>query len=353
MVINKEDIKKILEIAANAPSGSNSQPWKFKVKDNQIYVIALPEKDHPILNYRNRGTWIAHGALIENIVIASSSFGYEAKVKIFPDLSQPNLTAVIELALGLPKSDSLFSVIPLRATNRKQYEDRLLSDVQKQEFLKSASSFKEIEIKFTEDKEQRRLIGEALSINEVVTLENEKLHKLFFEEIVWSRPEESIKKSGLYLKTMELEPPQQAVLKLLRRWRVMKLFNHLKFAGIIAKDNAKRYASGAGMGIIIVNDRDEDFLLAGRAMERLWLKATQMRLSFHLITGTMFFWQGIQNDTANIFSKEHIEIINNAYNKITEVFNINRGVAALAFRVGLSKEPSALSSKKPPEIIWI
>ena len=36
MVINKEDIKKILEIAANAPSGSNSQPWKFKVKDNQI-----------------------------------------------------------------------------------------------------------------------------------------------------------------------------------------------------------------------------------------------------------------------------------------------------------------------------
>ena len=71
----EEDIKKILEISVNAPSGSNSQPWCFEVKNNKVNIIMLPEKDHPILNYHNRGTLIAIGALIENIIITASSLG--------------------------------------------------------------------------------------------------------------------------------------------------------------------------------------------------------------------------------------------------------------------------------------
>ncbi|KKP93858.1 MAG: Nitroreductase [Parcubacteria group bacterium GW2011_GWC1_38_6] len=347
----QEDIKRILEIATNAPSGSNSQPWQFKVRGKMVNVIALPQKDHPVLNYRNRGTWIAHGALIENIDIVASSFGYGTEIKIFPDKNQPNITAGIGLVSGLPKADPLFSVVPLRTINRKKYEDRLLDDYQKQELFKSVESHKNIELKFTEDKEQCRSIGEALAVNEIVTLETKRLHKLFFDEIVWSREEELKRKSGLYIKTMELKPPQQAVLRLLENWRVMQFLNQVKFASVIAKDNSRIYSSGAGIGIIVVKNNDEDFLLAGRVMERLWLEATQMRLSFHLITGTMFFWQGIQNDAMNIFSPDHVKIVNDAYNKITKVFNIKQGIIALAFRVGFDGEPSALSSKKPPEIL--
>src|SRR3989344_3449973 len=224
----REDIKRILEIATNAPSGSNSQPWQFKVRDREVDVIALPEKDHPVLNYRNRGTWIAHGALIENIVIVASSFGYSAKVSVSPDKNQPNLTARIQLISGLPKADPLFSVVPLRTTNRKKYEDRLLDDYQEQELFESVESYKVIELKFTEDKDRRRSIGEALAVNEIVTLETKKLHKLFFDEIVWSREEELKRKSGLYIETMELKPPQQVVLKLLKSWRAMQFFNQLK-----------------------------------------------------------------------------------------------------------------------------
>ena len=91
------NIKKIIEVAVNAPSGSNSQPWRFKVREGVIEIIAEPEKDHPILNFRNRGTWIAHGALIENIVILASAFGYKAGVSIFPNKNEKNITARISL----------------------------------------------------------------------------------------------------------------------------------------------------------------------------------------------------------------------------------------------------------------
>src|SRR3989344_1888875 len=118
----KEDIQKILEAAVNAPSGSNSQPWRFEVSGSEIKVIALPEKDHPILNYRNRGTLIAHGALIENISITSSVLGYKANVNLFPDTSNPKLIARIGLEQNSPSSNPLYKCIPLRSTNRKPYK---------------------------------------------------------------------------------------------------------------------------------------------------------------------------------------------------------------------------------------
>src|SRR3989344_6623100 len=93
----KDAIQKILGASINAPSGSNSQPWRFEIENNIINLFILPEKDHPILNYRNRGTLIAGGAMIENIMIASAEFGYTADIEMFPDKNNQNLIAKIKL----------------------------------------------------------------------------------------------------------------------------------------------------------------------------------------------------------------------------------------------------------------
>src|SRR3989344_3442769 len=118
----KEDIQKILEAAVNAPSGSNSQPWRFEVSGSEIKIIALPEKDHPILNYRNRGTLVAHGALIENIIISSKAHGYTPILEIFPDHSNKNLTAIFKFEKSTKEIEPVFQFIEARATNRKPYE---------------------------------------------------------------------------------------------------------------------------------------------------------------------------------------------------------------------------------------
>lgn len=112
-MINKETIQKILEASINAPSGSNSQPWRFEFFDNELRIIATPEKDHPILNFRNRGTWVAHGALIENIIIAATHFGFKTKPHFFPDYRDPNLTAILEFKKDDLVSDPLFFSSPV------------------------------------------------------------------------------------------------------------------------------------------------------------------------------------------------------------------------------------------------
>ena len=348
-MINKETITKILENSINAPSGSNSQPWRFEFKDNKLYLIALPEKDHPILNVRNRGTWIAHGALIENIIISSSHFGHKANFKIFPLPEKPNVTAIFEFEENKPTDEPLFSSISNRATNRKPYSKKPLNKEHKESILSSIVSIDGIKLKLIEDKKAIQQLAEAASINEVVTLENEKLHKLFFDEIVWTREEDKEKGKGLYIKTMELKLPQQIALKLFRRWEVMNLFNKLKFARGIARGNSKTYASCSAMIGIVTKDNDADFITAGRAMERIWLEATRLGLSFHLLTGPLFYYQALAFKN-EIFSEEHREIIADAYNKTKRYLSVGNETIALLFRMGYDGQPSALSIKKDPLI---
>lgn len=348
-MISKETIQKILEAGAMAPSGSNSQPWQFRIKDNVIEVLALPEKDHPILNYKYRGTWLAHGALIENLSVAAAEMGYDARASVFPDSSNPNLTAKIILNNSVSKNTHLYEAIFKRVTNRKQYKVTPLKETDKVALLESAKDMGNFRL--AEEPEKLRTLSEAVAVNEVVMFENKVLHELLFKELVWTEKEESKKGGGLFIKTMELKPPQRAALKIFKFWPVMKFFNKLGAAKSVAKDNARSYAACSAMGAAIVKDDDRDFIEAGRLLEKIWLTATSLGLSCHLITGIFFLEQRILAGGASGFSNAHVDLVKNAYKKTAEIFGVQDGLIAFLLRIGYDGEPSARSMKNAPIIL--
>lgn len=348
-MIAKDIITKIIIAGASAPSGGNSQPWKFEVRGDEIKVIALPLKDHPVLNFRFRGTWVAHGALIENIKIAATQYGLETKIAIFPFQEDKNVTTLITLIESALKPDLLSSAILRRTTNRKPFDRAPLTDNEKDELLRTKGELP-AKVILKDKPEELKELGEAMSVNEAVMLENQELHKLFFKEVVWNEAEEQKKGGGLLVKTLELGKPQRFMLGLCRHWPIMNLLNRLGMARTIAKDNGKVYGSAGAMGVIVVNDTDEVFIDAGRAMERIWLTATNLGLSFHLITGILFFSQKFKAGETAGFSTQHIQMIEEAYKKVESVFGVQDGVVALLFRVGHDGEPSARSLKPAPHI---
>jgi len=352
--IPREIIQKIIEAAANAPSGSNSQPLRFEVRKNEIDIIALPERDHPILNFRNRGTWIAHGALIENIAIAAREFGYSPKIMVFPDTTNKNLTARITLTKTNEPKDSLYPAIASRCTNRKPYATTPLSKIQKEELIRIAERWKQgnISVKFIESKEQIEKIGQAASVNEVIMFENRALHKLLFEEIVWTREEEKKRGKGLLFATMELKPPPLMV-KMLRSWSLMRILNMLGVARAIAKDNVKMYAATPMVCAINTGNDDADFINAGRLLERLWLQATSMGLNVHLMTGILFMWQRIASGETGWLSENHVALIREAYQTTASIVQPGGKNVALLFRIGKAENPTARSLKLPPEIGYL
>jgi hypothetical protein len=348
--MDQEILFKILEAGAQAPSGSNSQPWKFKVTGNQIEVIALPEKDHPILNFRYRGTWVAHGALIENLLIAATAFGYKTNLELFPLSPACQTTAKITLLedANQPK-DELYEAIFTRATNRKPYADKTLTAEQKTRLTDQAKKIGIGEFRLIEDKPKINALAKASSTNEILLLGDRGLHELFVKEIVWTEKEEREKRTGLYLKTMELQPPQEKALQLFKHWQLMKFFNLFGAAKAIAKTNEKSYKASSAVAAIIINDNDNDFLSAGRIMERVWLEAAGMGLSCHLMSGILFFWQRLKNHPDNTFSPKHQKLISQAYAQIAAAVGITDPgkTIAILMRIGDGGRPSALSSRFP------
>jgi hypothetical protein len=339
----KEIIKEILETAIYAPSGENNQPWKFKLKDNMIDVFNVPERDTSLYNFRQQGLFVAHGALLENIIIASSALGYKADINAFPDKENSNHVASITLNKTEIRDEPLYPFIRKRATNRKPYYPDPLTNKEKAVLLE-LNRLGYGRVALLEDQKTVKELADVLCINERLVFENHHLHKFFFEHMRWTEKEAMDKRDGMYLKTMELPSPATLMFKLLfKRWRFVKFMGVSKF---IAKQTKKMYLAAPAIGIITIDsDSSEDFLAGGRLMQRVWLEATRMGLSLHPSAGTIFFIQRVLKGATEGFIQENVEMIKSVHQKLVSAFQLHDETIAFLFRIGRSDPPSACSPR--------
>lgn len=352
----KEIIKQILEVAVNAPSGENAQPWRFEVRGNEISIFNVPERDQSLYNFSQKGSLVAHGALIENISITAPMLGCGTKINLLPDPKDSNLIATVSLDKLLSqhkKEKGLYSSIIKRSTNRKPYKKIPLNNNQLNELQSVVNEVEGGRIVFIKDGKKMKEVSGACSINEQVMFENKFIHNFFFDHINWTEKEELDKKLGFYIKTLELPLPIQFMLRLLKYWSVMNFLNKLRLNKVIAKGNAATYSNASAMAAFVVNgDTQKNFIIAGRLMQRLWLKATELGLSAQPMAGMLFFMQAINGGENGKFSASQVELIKNAYKNVKNVFGVNSEAIVMILRIGHGGEPSARSSKLPPKIVF-
>lgn len=342
----KEDIRKILESAILAPSGENCQPWKFIVSETTIRLYNVPEKDMSIYNFKQCGSFLANGAVIENIMIAASALGYKADLNLFPEKGNEDFVAEIKFSKSLMQNEELYQYIPLRVTNRKPYKDIPLTAQQMEEITSVASELNYGKILLTQDKSQREILGEVGSSNEKLMLNNKHLHHFFFDHINWNRKEDDEKKKGFFIDTLELPPPIKVVFRAFKNWSFMSVLNKLGFYKMIAKQNAKAYSSAPVIGILIAEgNTSKDFVLSGRVVQRIWLRITKQGLYLHPIAGPLYIWLRISAGETDCLSNAQIESIKTAYGNIEKVFNVKDNIISFMFRVGQADAPTAKSSR--------
>lgn len=345
------DIKRdILPYAICAPSGDNSQPWHFVIKDGMLVIKNIPGRDNPYLNFEQSGSLLSHGAVIENVVIAAAECGYKAHVDILPEGIQSVVTARIRFEETEVARDSLFRAIVTRATNRRPYKTTPLSDDVVRE-LHTAASQCGARLELRSSPAERRALGKAGSDAEIMILENDELHSLLFGNVVWSEEEELRTRAGLYIKTMEFNPIQRLVFGLAADKRLMRIFRKLGLPRFVAFQDATLYATGAALGAIILEKTGAaDFIAAGRALQRVWLTATAHELAMQPVTTTLFIGRRIKSGQADALDPAHVKLMTESYSVIERTFDAEGKNIAAMFRIGFAKSPSARSSRKEPVI---
>jgi nitroreductase len=80
-----------------APSTYNSQPWKFRIHLNQIWVYADSSRWFKIADSDKREMFLSLGCAIENLQVAADHYSFKSEIKYFPDPYQPELVAILEI----------------------------------------------------------------------------------------------------------------------------------------------------------------------------------------------------------------------------------------------------------------
>jgi len=283
------------------------------------------------------------GAALENMKIAALDVGLRADVSILPDPRDELLVATVILTPAPATTDDLADAIPLRVSNRKAYEMTPLpqSDIDALRAVGTVNGYGDIRI--THERNDIRILAEAGSSNERIMLANPILHQFFFSHINWTKQEDEARKTGFFIDTLELPPPARFGFKLLSKWGRARFLNKLlRMNEVVGKENAKVYAQSAAIGIVLSPQESAlDAVKAGMLIQRVWLKATQLGLSFQPLAGTLYFALRLRAGEKGGFSPSDLDVINEQYRQIQSVFKFGSETPYFMFRVGRSEPPSA------------
>ncbi|RNC67959.1 MAG: nitroreductase [Desulfuromonadales bacterium] len=336
--------REVLEAAVLAPSGDNCQPWRFVIDGDVIRVFNIPDKDTSLFNLRQRASYVAHGALLENLTIAASAFGYTPDIVLFPDSNAPNLVAVVRMNKGNTTADPLYPWIPRRCTNRSRYKGGALTDNETNALLASADRVPAGKVVLTGSDQEKAEVANVIALNDQLIFENEYLHAFLYEHVRWNDREARELADGLDIKTLELAPPDSFAFPLLKSWPLVSFLKKFGVPRIIGGSARRLALSASAIGVVAVpGTGDTESISAGRLIERVWLEATKLDLSFQLMTGiTLLMRRVLDRETENL-SPQHVEQIKKAYGILASRFGIEDGSLFIMFRVGRSAPPSARS----------
>jgi len=121
----------LLRYAVRAPSGHNTQPWRFHITDGHLHLYADRSRALPVVDPENRELVMSCGAALAHLTVALRHFGYAGDVTPFPDPADHDPLAT--LALGQahtprPGDHQLFNAIDRRHTHRAAFETRIIPD---------------------------------------------------------------------------------------------------------------------------------------------------------------------------------------------------------------------------------
>ncbi len=348
----REDISKIIYDGVLAPSGENSQPWRFVVDGTTIYILNIKKRDSTLYNSGQHGSYVAHGALTENMVISASRFGYKADVSYFPS---GTLNPVVKIILTKDSihQDHLYEVISRRCTNRNPYLPRKIPDEDKKTIIEESEKRGVGTYKIIDDPEMMNILATASATVERLMFESKIFHRFFFEHFFTRQRDENVP-SGFYIDTLGMTSFEKFGIKLTKSWFIASIFRITGIADIVIAKRALHYRKSGAFGVVIAyGDEPIDYIQAGRTMERVWLSSTKLGISLQPCVGILYLWEGVMKNADFIFTDKEKGIIEKARNQILEVFDVQGKTVPMFFRMGYGETPLVRAFRYEPEIDYL
>lgn len=103
--------------AVKAPSGHNTQPWKFRQNESAVDIHPDFDRRLPVVDPDDRELFVSLGCAAENLCLAAQTKGYKSVVSV----GDTGIVTVSLMEEADVKPSPLFNQIDVRQTNRSVY----------------------------------------------------------------------------------------------------------------------------------------------------------------------------------------------------------------------------------------
>ena len=280
MQLTDSEIDEIIRLGGLAPSGGNAQPWKIRVDANCLELGIQPERAGSFLDVGYLASLYSLGSFLENVCLASTSLGltYEVQLHEFRIPTDPVATVRYrERSEGLEK-DPLYEQIPRRHTNRHLHQGALLPNEVVESLRAAMRPWPRLGLATLSDSSGKKRAAAILGRSNALSLRHPVLFHQMMNELRWSTAEAQSSRDGVAISTLELPPPAVILLRTLRRYPTLRW--------LLPRPALEKMPEAAVMGcshLCVQTIRGapstENFVNAGRALQRAWLQASALELA--------------------------------------------------------------------------
>lgn len=259
----------IIKDAGKAPSGHNTQPWKFEVNENQIIIRPDFSRRLQVVDADDHALFISLGCALENLVLSAKVHRFSPKVSL--NLANGKDEIVVDLKESkAEQKDDLYDFIQTRQSTRTAYDAKPIEQALLEE-LKSEVTMESVDVLFITDRNQIKELEPFIIEGSNLQFNN----KQFVNELVswfrFSKKTAQKEGDGLWTASMGLPKMPKPIGNL-----VMKNF-------VSAKSEAKRWKNlinkSACFALFTVRENSkENWVRLGQSFERFALQATQLNI---------------------------------------------------------------------------
>lgn len=296
-----EHLHRILDFARWAPSGDNTQPWRFEIiDDHHVLVHAFDTRDHCVYDLDGHPSQIALGALLETLAIAASAHGLRAEFRRRTDSPDTHPDYFVDL---IPDStlmpDPLLPHIQQRSVQRRPMRTTPLTGSQKQALQDAVGKL--YTVRWFEGAGQRWRLARLMFDNARLRLTLPEAYPVHRDIIEWQArfSEDRVPDQALGLDAMTLKLMRWVMTS----WKRVDFFNTYLAGHLIPRiemDLLPGLFCGAHFVILAAKApvAIDDYVAAGRAVQRFWLTATRLDLQLQPEMTPVIFSRYVQTGVA-------------------------------------------------------
>ncbi len=345
---NKTALDTLLQAAVLAPSGDNTQPWRFLVDrtSGSIGLDVDPARDPSPMNAGQRMARISLGAALENMVQTAERNHWPYEIDETPPGALTRLSVPADATMG-----TIDPVLALRATNRRRYDGQPLPRETIKQLSDAAGSFASTDTVLISDPDQMvrlvRLIGRA----DALMLGTKAIRNAFLAKVRFDAAPTAEVTEGLSLGSLEVSLSDRLSLRLMRYLPPPDGLMRLMGARRIFTRVATKLASSAAGICLITTSRDDaqGDIDVGRAWQRIWLRMTQEQLACQPMMSLLVLRNIIQMGDVSLFGARDFDAAKTLLQEFdAQTSKLAGGRPAVLMRFGTAAPPTARVRRLPP-----